>query len=272
MQLITLRLHGSPRNTSYLIRFSRSLVLAGASGSLDHIIACTRGLAPCSFHLQTSRCDDTVNSTPFQSIVMRMRLAFAVAAVSVAGAVILASWPSPCPIELKMVSVQPAEMIDEQSKMLRLLTLSLRNPNSVGLRFQNKPIVFEERVANRWIEAPNRWTLGGLGPAMTSEELFLIAPGTDACRFRLKYCYSPGRLPLGIGDYWARVYPPTPLSARVQRLVKGVSANLYDRLWPNQPSVQGPYWKPHWRVGCTHVCNVTPNAVAGEQTQPTDNR
>lgn len=191
--------------------------------------------------------------------MMRVRWPFAVAAVSVAGFVTLVSWPTPCPIELTAVSVKPAEIIDETSQMLSLLTLSVHNPNSTGLRFKNLPMTFQEKIANHWVEAHDSWRLGGLGPGETNEVLLLIAPGADACRFRLKYCYFPRRLPLGIGDYWARFSPPSPLSSRVQRITQRVSTNLYERLWPRRPPLP---WKPRWRVGWTRACSVKKSPAA----------
>jgi hypothetical protein len=200
---------------------------------------------------------------------MRMRLGFAVAAVSVAGAAILASWPSPCPIELKMVSVQPAEIINESGEMFCLVTLSVHNPKSVGLQFENNQMIFEARVSNHWVEASNHWTLGLLRAGNTREVLVLIEPGADACRFRLRYSYWPTGLPFGIGDTWAREMPPSQLSAQVQHVARRLSVTLYDRLWPPRES-----WvrSPHWRVGWTRVCNVSPAGATLEQTLPADKR
>jgi|SRR5579862_1288994 len=201
--------------------------------------------------------------------IVRKRWAFVVAATIVAALITLACWPSQCPIELKSVSIEPAETIDDAGHLLCLLTLSIRNPNSTRLRFENLPMIFEERIANHWVEAPNRWTLGGLSPASTAQIVLLITPSADACRFRLKYCYLPGRLPLGIGDHWARVYPPTALSSRVQHIIQRLSANLYDHLWPKQPSP--PFFlKPRWRVDWTRACSVSPPAFVGGQMRGSD--
>ncbi len=202
--------------------------------------------------------------------MMHVRWPFVGAAVVLAGVVTWAIWPTPCPIELKAVSFQPAEIIDDAGHMLYLMTLRVHNPSSVGLRFENLPVTFVEKIANHWIEAPNRWTLGGLGPGGTAEDVFLITPGADACRFRLKYCYSPRGLPFGIGDYWDTVHPRTRWNARVQGTTKRLSPKIFNWLWPKPTSVPPPSWERRWSVGWTPVCSVDPLAAAGQQTSGSD--
>jgi hypothetical protein len=199
---------------------------------------------------------------------MRKRWSIAVVAVGVAGLITLACWPTPCPIELKLVSVEPADIIDDAGQMLCLLTLSVHNPNSHRLMFL--PMTFEQRIANHWIEAPNRWTLGGVYTGGTAEEIFLIAPNADACRFRLKWAYDIP-YPFGIGNCWARFNPPSPTSARVQAVIKSLSSRLYDSLWPPQPVGSAFYRKPHWSVGWTPVCSVNSLAATGGQMRGSDN-
>jgi hypothetical protein len=199
-------------------------------------------------------------------LAARMRWPIAVGVVSIAGLVTLVSWPSACPIVLKPLSNQPIDMVDDAGQMLRLLTLSVHNPKTVALGFDNGPIRFEAKVGNSWREVPNRWNLGWLRAGGSNEVLLLIPPGADACRFRLRYHYEPGRLPLGIGDCWARVNPPSLLSARVQKATKRLSQNLYDWLWPTQPSPRSLNWKPHWKFGWADVGNVAlPSAPVTQQ-------
>lgn len=152
--------------------------------------------------------------------------------------------------------------------MLCLLTLSVHNPNTVALGFDNGPIKFEARLGNRWREVLNRWSLGSLKAGGTNQVFLLIAPGANACRFRLRYSYGPGRLPLGIGNTWARVNPPSKLSARAQWLTKGLSQNLYDWLWPPMQS-----WRstPHWKFSWAEVPNVPLTAAGAGQSRRANN-
>jgi hypothetical protein len=202
---------------------------------------------------------------------MRKRWPFAVAAVGLAGLVTWTSWPNPCPIELKVVSVQPVQIIDEAGQMLCLMTLRVHNPNSVGLRFENLPMIFEQKITNQWVQAHSHWPLGGLSPGWTEEALFLVALGVNACRFRLKYCYSPRRLPFGIGDYWDTVHPQTLWNARVQSTTKRLSPMLFNWLWPKPTSARPLFWEPRWRVGWTPVCSVNSLSAASGQTTESDN-
>ena len=167
--------------------------------------------------------------------MVRKRWPFVAGAGIAVSLAMWASYPSHCPIELKFLSVESTDFVDDSGKVLCLVTLSVHNPGSSTLRFQPVPMTCEAKIANRWVEAPSRWSRSGLGPKQSANELFLIAPDADACRFRLKYGYVPAPLPLGIGNPWARVNPPSRLSAHIQTITKRLSSSLYDSLWPPDP-------------------------------------
>lgn len=181
-----------------------------------------------------------------------MRWGFALPALAVAVLVALfVLLPSPCPIELKELNSEPIEIYDDAGEKFLLTTWSVRNCTTYGLLFDNC-LLAENKVARRWLKVPDRWRLGSLAPSGTGQVLVLVAPGAQACRFRLKYCYRPPALPLGIGDTWARMAPPSALSAQVQRLARRVSLKLYDRLWPPRLSwVRSPRWTSGWTRECT---------------------
>lgn len=171
------------------------------------------------------------------------------------GAVTWASWPSYCPVELKLIAVESTEFVDESGNMLSLLSLSVHNSSSLRLRFQAVPTTFQSRIANHWVQSPNRWNRGSLGPNETADEVFLIAPNAGECRFRLKWAYDPKPYPFGIGNPWARFNPPSRMSAAAQAGIKRLSLSLYNSLWPLQPT-GGFYRKPHWRAGWTQSCRL----------------
>jgi len=166
-----------------------------------------------------------------------------------------ASWPSYCPVELKLAGVESTDFVDESGNMLLLLRLSVHNSSSFGLRFEPGPTVLRSRISDHWDEAPSRWPRLHLAPNETEEELFLIASDADACRFRLRWAYEPAPYPFGIGNPWAR-FSPSPITARMQKIIKPVSIGLYDALWPMPMS--GFARAPSWRSGWTHDCVLSP--------------
>jgi hypothetical protein len=184
----------------------------------------------------------------------RTYLLLGTAAVLV-GVVGWASWPSYCPVELKLIAVESTDFVDESGNMLLLLRLSVYNSSSSGLRFEPGPTVLRSRISDHWVEAPSRWNRSRLASNETEEELFLIAPNADTCRFRLKWAYEPAPYPFGIGNPWARVRP-SPMTARVQNVIQPLSTRLYNALWPL--GGRGFSRTPSWRSGWTHACVLSP--------------
>ncbi len=153
------------------------------------------------------------------------------AAAILVGLVSWASWPSYCPVELKLIAVESTDFVDESGNMLLLLRLSVHNSSSFGLRFEPGPAVLRSRISDHWVEAPSRWNRFRLAPKQTEEEVFLIAPNAHACRFRLRWAYEPAPYPFGIGSPWAR-FSPTPMTVRVQKVIRPLSTRLFNALWP----------------------------------------
>jgi len=181
-------------------------------------------------------------------------LAAGVATASVAALIAVLGWPSRCPVEPLLFSKEPVEVYDDAGTQMCLLMLSLRNWETAGIVFDGNA-AFEAEVRNRWVEIPNSLTVGGLAPRgspRTNQMMFLMPAAAEACRIRLKYHFAPSRarLPLGIGDRFARYYPPSELAAGVQHVTLRFSPRLYSWLWPaptNASSWWDRKWPPHWK-------------------------
>ena len=130
-------------------------------------------------------------------------------------------------IELKLIGVESTDFVDESSNMLLLLRLSVHNSSSFGLRFEPGPTVLRSRISDHWVEAPSRWSRFHLASNETEEELFLIAPNADACRFRLRWAYERTPYPFGIGSSWARVSPtPMPRERKAREMLSAPACGL----------------------------------------------
>lgn len=149
-----------------------------------------------------------------------------------------------CPIELSVVSNEPIDIVDEAGEPMRYVTLRAENRTESRLEFDVEAAKVEARIGDRWVMAPNLWTIRtvaargrAVGWSPKHLELSLLVPEqADACRFRLKYRRAGSiRLPLGIRDPWARWEAPSTPSLRAQRLISRISTPLYDWLWPVNP-------------------------------------
>ncbi len=127
-----------------------------------------------------------------------------------------------------------------------LVDLGVQNRSSRGVAFDTNAVV-EARCTNEWTEMPNLGTAPGLaarGQRMSTNQITLLLPAdADACRFVLNYHYFRRRLPLGIGDPWARTEVPSLGSRRVQQVTKRISLTIYNWLWPPFASPAPPHWR-----------------------------
>lgn len=99
-------------------------------------------------------------------------------------------WLRRCPIELRVVSVEPSSMIYFGEKKAIVVTLSVRNSASVFATYDIP--TFEAKVGGRWIEMQQVPGFpgtpgGGMSPGMKREETLVMPPGTEVCRVRLRY-------------------------------------------------------------------------------------
>ncbi len=164
--------------------------------------------------------------------------------MALAGLAALVGCWTRCPVEIRPVRVQPVEVVDDADANMWMVTVNVRNRSTRAVGFDYSAEL-EARVKGRWVKAPGIWTVGELPARATRQAMLVIPRGADCCRVRLKFRYGRRQLPLGIGQPFARYYPPSKVAARIQRITKRVSPALYNRLWPPGPSAN--LTPPPWR-------------------------
>ena len=150
------------------------------------------------------------------------------------------------PPVIRLVSVEPAGMFDENGREMRLLTLAVRNENPPKRRDASRDAFYVEdsargvevRMSNSWITvawATNLWGLGArLGPGDDNQRgLALVPGGNDRCRVWIKYAV-PSLSGKGLLEY---AVTRLPLSIRSR-----ISYKFWR--WVGFPSIYRP---GHWR-------------------------
>ena len=161
----------------------------------------------------------------------RRLVAIVVPVVGVAGLLAAWMWSSRCPVELKLVSMEPSGILDDTEKEFSLVTLGVRPFHRGSFVFADQYITVEAKVANRWVETRNRSTLIWTEPGNDREVQFLLPFGAQACRLHLKY--APESLSLRL---WRH------LGLRWQRKVYA-SPKLVHWFWPKQNSILRSNWR-----------------------------
>jgi hypothetical protein len=116
---------------------------------------------------------------------LRRSLTIAIPVALIAGSIAILTGPS-SPIEVKVVSIQPAGIFDSAGDEMSLMTLSIRNRDSGSLEFQ-KNNTYQARIAKGWIQLEQVFYLDWMAPNTTTEILLLAPPHTEACRLRFNY-------------------------------------------------------------------------------------
>jgi hypothetical protein len=124
------------------------------------------------------------------------RLAIGIAAVGLVGFALAIGWPSRRPIELKLVGMSPSGMMDDDGSEPWLVTLSVSNCSAGVLTVSKEWLNVEAKVANRWVQATNRASVGDLARHETREVLILVPFGADSCRLGIEYLPEPLHLRL----------------------------------------------------------------------------
>jgi hypothetical protein len=145
----------------------------------------------------------------------RKTVVVAAAVAGVGWLLALVLLPSRPALEVRIANTQPAGMLDDTGAEMSLVTLAIRrSPHSRNtLYFGNNPAKVEARVAGRWLEVQNSFSVGALGTNETKEVLLLVPGGADLCRIHLRYAraclrWRLGGLPWRCGikmppKYWA---------------------------------------------------------------------
>jgi len=94
--------------------------------------------------------------------------------------------PSRCPVELKLVGVEPSGMVNDEGKEAMLVTLSVSNRDSVSVMFETVT-TFQAKIGGRWVEVKQAFGFDRIAPGRKSEEMLVMPGGTEACRLRFNY-------------------------------------------------------------------------------------
>jgi hypothetical protein len=95
-------------------------------------------------------------------------------------------WRLRCPVEVKVVSVEPSAMMSDDGKEIIRVTLSVSNRDSVSVMF-DRVATLQAKVEDRWVEVKQVINLGRIAPDRISEKMLVMPGGAKACRLQLNY-------------------------------------------------------------------------------------
>ncbi len=126
-----------------------------------------------------------------RSVAMRRRGSIVISMpVGAVVALLLAfAWARPCPLDLKLVSVETCDVWDEAGNQPVLVTLSLSSQDRVSVLSQTNA-AFQARINNRWVDLNQTLKPGTIRPGQGYQAPVLMPAGTDACRLSLDYQYQ----------------------------------------------------------------------------------
>jgi hypothetical protein len=114
--------------------------------------------------------------------------------ISLVAFLLLVLWPDvPRPPVLSVVTIERAGIVDDAGVEMRLVTLSICNPDERApapqryLHVKDSRTPLEAKIANHWV--PIEGTLGGcqFAPHASRERSIVLPAGAIACRVRLQY-------------------------------------------------------------------------------------
>ncbi len=181
---------------------------------------------------------------------MRARWIMVLGLLALLGLGALAVRPARCRLAVAFVRREPADLLDAADRPLDLVTLSVRNRDSLPLVFDDQRAVVEARLGRRWVRTENVWSnqrleRAGL-PASTREVLLALPRVADGCRVRLPATHVDT-----LGDHLRRLFgigwpePPTMFAYRLQQAVHWAGPSwVYYSLWPtNWPGPSTRRWQ-----------------------------
>ena len=185
---------------------------------------------------------------------MRARkfMAVAVPVVGTIGFLAFLLSPSPCPIELQVLKLEPSGLVGDGPNEPWLITLRIINREGRYIAFNGDKKV-EAKIAGHWIEADKLWAVDSImRPGGQRDVRFLLPRAAEVCRLRLKFEPEPFKW-----RFWRR------LSLRGHR-----TADKFPRLrnwvWPPSHPQWPASWEPptgHWRSIRAEV--TVPNQSTG---------
>jgi hypothetical protein len=151
------------------------------------------GMAGCKIYSRNLCWQDNRQMNVYYAVMRRNKILVISAVIGGIGALLVISishWVRRCPIELRVVGIEPSRMIYFGENKAMVVKLSVRNSATVFATYDIP--AFEAKAGGRWIEmqlvpgfpgTPG----GGMSPGMEREETLVIPPDTEICRVRLRY-------------------------------------------------------------------------------------
>jgi hypothetical protein len=163
--------------------------------------------------------------------------------------------PHSCPIDLKLLSVEPAGVLNDSGIDLCWVTLSVSNRCGLPLVFVKGTAKGQVKLANRWIDADNVSFPYRLRPTIPEKATVLLPQNSEACRLDLTFSYEHETLKyaLGIG----LMEPPSLAAARCQSIVRAISPPLFNYIWRTSASPR-THWLSRRFRSITPQVNIPP--------------
>ena len=119
---------------------------------------------------------------------MRRRRIVVVIVACSSGLLAWGFWASRPAIQVEVVGIKAAEVIDDTGTEMSLVTLSMTNRlGSETLFLGHDGAKVDARVAGAWIEVRETFLPSQLGANESKEASFFVPGGADRCRIRLQY-------------------------------------------------------------------------------------
>jgi len=96
-------------------------------------------------------------------------------------------WPRECPVEMKVVAVEPSGMLDDAGGEMLMVTLSVRNRDRVDRVFEAANGFEARSPVGDWMPVKYAFTVPRTAPGQQASVLLLAPPATSAYRLRLHY-------------------------------------------------------------------------------------
>jgi hypothetical protein len=115
-------------------------------------------------------------------------------AMLMAAAWVISIWPPRCPVELRVVRLEPSSMIYYAGSNGVEITLTLENRDRVDVMYDNIT-TSAAKVGGRWIAWEMPQFIGGarMSAGGQMEGKIVIPVGTEACRVRVRYASETWR-------------------------------------------------------------------------------
>jgi len=152
------------------------------------------------------------------------------AVVMLGGLFVLVTWPGSVPVNVRVTSRQPAEILDDAGAEMTLVTLGISRSgyHESSVYFEPHSIRVSVNVGGRWLELSDSPSVGAVGPSETKEVDVLMPSAATLCRIHL--LYAGASIPWRAGAELARL---------------GIKLPPRYWAWAGWPRAEGAH--PRWR-------------------------